>query len=933
MGTPAYMPPEQARGEVARIDARSDVFGLGAVLCEVLTGQPPYVGRDPLSVFGRAERADLAEARARLAGCGADPELLGLARSCLAPDPAGRPRDGGAVADAVTRYLMGVEERARRADLERAAAEARAAEERRRRRWQAVGAAAGLLLLLGVGGVGWWASLARAERNTAIESALPAVAAARDSGRWLEARAVLTQAEDRLGGGGPPALRAQLGQARADLELAAALDAARLSGTHTHGGGFDRAAVRDGYAAAFAGYGLTPDLPAYEVAARVGRSHLREALVAALDDWSMSGPDPTHRDWLLTAAERADPGGWCTDIRRALIAEDRAALERLAARPDVGRQSAVTLVRLGRALGSHRGDPVAAALLRRARQAHPSDFWVHEEFGTCSRALGRPGEAEAGYRAALALRPQSPGAHNNLGILLAQSPGRTEEAEAEYREALRLQPDDPTVRHNLGELLARLPGREAAAEAEYRTSLRLRPGEASTHYNLAHLLTRLPGRGADAEAEWREAIRISPNNADSHTSLGIELEHAGRPAEAEAAYREAIRLDPSYPEAHYNLGVTLVHQPGRAAEAEAEFREALRHRPEYTEAHLNLGGLLAGRPGQAAEAEAQYREALRLRHDLSEAHANLGDLLAAQPGRAAEAETHCREAVRLRPDAGAHRTLGLLLTRLPGRDAEAVADLRESLRLEPTHARTHYNLAATLARQPGREAEVEAGYRAAVRFDPEYGEARCNLGLILARQGRFAEALPELRRGHELGSRRPGWRYPSDRWVRMTERAAALEARLPALLAGREAPDPADLPDLARVCLARRSYAAAARFTAAALEAEPGLAASPATGVRYNGACAAVLAGDRAPAKLRAGLRRQALAWLRADLDAWTKSPGPPARDALRHWQADADLAGVRGAALAALPDAERRDWARLWAGVDEQLSGGSGVSVRPPQE
>jgi serine/threonine protein kinase len=45
LGTPAYMPPEQANGDIANLDRRADVFGLGAILCEILTGKPPYVGR------------------------------------------------------------------------------------------------------------------------------------------------------------------------------------------------------------------------------------------------------------------------------------------------------------------------------------------------------------------------------------------------------------------------------------------------------------------------------------------------------------------------------------------------------------------------------------------------------------------------------------------------------------------------------------------------------------------------------------------------------------------------------------------------------------------------------------------------------------------------------------------------------------------------
>ena len=53
-GTFPYMSPEQARGQVERIDARSDVFGLGAVLYELLTGRPPYRGRDLDDIWDQA---------------------------------------------------------------------------------------------------------------------------------------------------------------------------------------------------------------------------------------------------------------------------------------------------------------------------------------------------------------------------------------------------------------------------------------------------------------------------------------------------------------------------------------------------------------------------------------------------------------------------------------------------------------------------------------------------------------------------------------------------------------------------------------------------------------------------------------------------------------------------------------------------------------
>src|SRR5262245_22877179 len=92
-GTLAYMPPEQARGEVDRIDRRADVFGLGAILCEILTGYPPFTGSSR-EILKQSANGDLEEAFARLDGCGADRELATLARACLAAEPESRLRDG-----------------------------------------------------------------------------------------------------------------------------------------------------------------------------------------------------------------------------------------------------------------------------------------------------------------------------------------------------------------------------------------------------------------------------------------------------------------------------------------------------------------------------------------------------------------------------------------------------------------------------------------------------------------------------------------------------------------------------------------------------------------------------------------------------------------------------------------------------------------------
>jgi WD40 repeat protein/tRNA A-37 threonylcarbamoyl transferase component Bud32 len=152
LGTPAFMAPEQAGGELDRLDERTDVFGLGAILCVILTGRPPYTGKSGEDLRLMAICGMLADAHARLEQCGTDAKLVELCRACLSVEPEGRPRDAGAVAATVASYLAGVEERARQAELERAAAEARAAEQRKRRRVQ-LALAATVMLALAAGSV------------------------------------------------------------------------------------------------------------------------------------------------------------------------------------------------------------------------------------------------------------------------------------------------------------------------------------------------------------------------------------------------------------------------------------------------------------------------------------------------------------------------------------------------------------------------------------------------------------------------------------------------------------------------------------------------------------------------------------------------------------------------------------------------------------
>lgn len=170
VGTPNYMPPEQARGEAAKVGYPSDTFGLGAILFEILTGDRLYSQRagDPLMA---AAHGDLTVEFELLNKCSVPAPLKELCRDCLQPIASERPHSASVVATRTTSYLVGIEERLQRAKIEDARKETMEVEQRKRRRIRnSLATALVVSLLVGVFAVGhqWQkttAALVKANEN------------------------------------------------------------------------------------------------------------------------------------------------------------------------------------------------------------------------------------------------------------------------------------------------------------------------------------------------------------------------------------------------------------------------------------------------------------------------------------------------------------------------------------------------------------------------------------------------------------------------------------------------------------------------------------------------------------------------------------------------------------------------------------------------
>lgn len=601
LGTPSYMAPEQARGAMDTLDERADVFALGSILCDILTGQPAFVGETASEVYRKAERADLAEACLRLDACGADAELVALARACLAIAPKHRPRDAGVVVLGLTAYLRGVEGRLRDAELAKVRAEAHAAGERRRRQLT-LALAASVFITGSIGAAGWaWMDRERRQRFGAVEAAVnatlvdsakkrgKAINAGRDPILWVEAIEAARRAETLLTGNDASLeqkerVRQFLDELMREREAIEAVDkdrriVERLAGVlNDFGEHSDERKADSDYAAALRAYGVDVDSLDPSAAGRLlAASPVAPELASALDQWAILRRgrvlhDPAGADRLAAVARAADPDAWRNRLRDTVgrmgggPARRLEVLERLAATADVEHLPVTSVTRLATSLAIFGRRDTAIALLQRAQASHRDDFWVNADLGRELMTANRPEEAVRFYAVAAGVRPQSPLALSGLGRAILQS-GQPAEATDLFRQWTRLRPEDPLSHVALGSaLFAR--GESSEAHAEFSEAKRLKPNDWMVRDQIA-LAFSDRGDWDAAIREQGEAVHLFPTMGVAHKALAHALQSAGRLGEAVAEFREAVRLDPRISSSHLFLGRALIEagEPHAALEA------------------------------------------------------------------------------------------------------------------------------------------------------------------------------------------------------------------------------------------------------------------------------------------------------------------------------------------------------------------------------
>lgn len=561
IGTPSYMAPEQARGLADAIGPAADVYALGAILYELLTGRPPFRGATAAETVQQTIEQDPVPPSRLNAGIPRDLQTICL--KCLQKDPRSRYPDAHSLEDDLHRFLRGESVSARPEGWS-----GWITRRIRRRPRQAAGLALSVLLAMCAIGGGIWlwseraalasaaaADLAATER--AAEQDLDEMVLSLNKSDWPVAKAALERAKARLGQRGSAKLHQLLAEGTRDLALQRKLDQLRVT--------FDSFLEFRVSSAAFdvpsttpfdqeseqqfqeAGFGRAHDDP-QRVAERIRASNICNALIDALDHWGTITRDERLRKWVFQVAQLADddPTGWRNRVRDDSVARDNQALLELVDSAKVEDHRVSALLILCRRLLDARID--REPFLRRVQKAHPGDVWVNIHLAATLFATGKASEAIGLMRVVLALRPESSMFHLTAAQMFI-SLGNKDEAVYHLRRALELEPEAPHIRQNVGPMFAKMEMHDEAlphlsrAVQEYPSFEQVHQG-----YGKSLLAT---GRDSEALTEFQRAAELAPLSVNRLQDLWVFEMKMNRPAQARVTWGKTLDLKPAKHDSWY----------------------------------------------------------------------------------------------------------------------------------------------------------------------------------------------------------------------------------------------------------------------------------------------------------------------------------------------------------------------------------------------
>ena len=454
--------------------------------------------------------------------------------------------------------------------------------------------------------------------------------------------------------------------------------------------------------------------------------------------------------------------------------------------------------------------PAAIGTLERLLAQHPKDLKALNLLGIALIGADRRDEANARFRAALAIDPRFQPARKNLAINEFQA-GRLDEAQRHLEEVIKDAPDDEVAQLHLGEIhferkrrgdalshyerararvtqnprwmlhyaiclidggriadavavLDRLPANDAAGRFEAGVAL----GEArafaeaarffgSARASASPIASTIAGAGAGAgtgaaAGAAADAAAGSPKAYDAGYNQTLMLIEAGDAAAAIRVAEEMFAQGAKAAELH-NLAARAYAKAGRIKEAYDALREASRLEPAVAEHYIDLAMLCLEHENYDLGLEI-VDVGLKHRPDSSMLYLQRGVVLAMK-GSIEQAEKEFERASRAAPDDPAPYVALAMTWMLKNETAKAVEVLRARTRTGSPRAVLFYALGMALLRSgaaPDDEAGTEAmeAFRTATRLTPDFSQAQAELGKLLMKRNDVPGAIEHLEKALAL---------------------------------------------------------------------------------------------------------------------------------------------------------------------------------------
>jgi eukaryotic-like serine/threonine-protein kinase len=551
VGTPTYMAPEQAAGNVNAIGPSVDIYALGALLYEMLTGKPPLEGKSPTETLHKV----LSEDPPPLSGLNAKVprDLETICLKCLQKDPARRYASAQDLCDDLHRFLDGKPVLARPIGvLERGFKWAR----RRPTIALLVAVLAISLTAAAVTGVVLWrqaderaaqAKVRQERACAALETAIQQAYEATLADRWDNANRILESVAVHLVDADSDQLNRRFDRAKQEIAADHAFDNARQEAVRIVGErSFMPVAyspkLEEDFRKAFTESPYNIDGPEEETAAQIRSSTLVSRTAAALDFWAFAALLEDREELqkqLLKIAQLADPDPvWGDRFRTPANWHNKKELHRLAddafnvATLPPSHQLSITAALLGE-LGEMHTD---VQLMFRGRGLRPGDFWSNFDLACMLTRHARHRDAAVYYRVAGAVRPKNVDILNRIGASLVLAREMRDGID-HFMTAIDLEPKNGMLRHGHMLSLIQFQAMTRALD-ESQQKVDAAPDDAWRRYTYGVVLS-INNRNEEAVIQLQKAIQLNFKGPQAQYQLGNALEQCGRLDEASAAFRDA----------------------------------------------------------------------------------------------------------------------------------------------------------------------------------------------------------------------------------------------------------------------------------------------------------------------------------------------------------------------------------------------------------